>query len=257
MANFYQDFTAYLKGEDSPITELINSDSKEDAQERMNIYRDAYALRLIDILYGDFPGIYQILGTQAFVQMAKDYLKSYPSTTYTVRYFGQYLSKYLSETTPYCDYPYLWQLADFEWAKGNVFDAPDGDFFTLEQLTDIPPTAWETASFTFIPAMTRLVYDYNIPQIWQAIEDNQQNNEPTALTQPIPWVMWRKALNPHWYSMTEDEDWFFIQARSGKSFTELCEGLSSWHDTKDIPQKAASIVRRWIDEQLLMGIHYD
>ncbi len=249
--SFHEQFEAYLKGEDTPITDCIISDAKGDAVERMNIYRDAYSIRLIDILYGDFPTVYEILGTESFIEMAKSYLTAYPSTSFTVRHFGQYLAKFLSETEPYADYPYLWQIADFEWAKGTVFDAPDSELFTLKQLSNIPENAWETATFAFIPAITRLVYDYNIPQIWQAVKDDQQNNEPKKLATPMAWVMWRKGLNPHWYSMPADEDWFFIHARRGTAFGELCQGLSQWSDDEeDIARRAAEIVRRWIDEQI-------
>lgn len=255
MTNFYENFEAYLKGESSDITDWVCADEKGDATERMNIYREAYRLRLIDILYGDFPTIYQILGTETFVEMAQNYLQKYPSTSFTVRHFGQYLSKFLSEESPYDAHPYLWQIADFEWAKGTVFDAPDTEIFTLSQLAEISPDAWENATFRFVPAMTRLIYDYNVPQIWQAIDNDSQDSEPTLLDTPMAWVMWRKDLNPHWYSMSEDEDWFFIQARQGSDFTELCQGLSQWvDDEQDIPAKAAEIVRRWIDEKMLMAI---
>lgn len=256
--SFHRQFEAYLKGEDNAITDAVISDEKGDATERMNIYRDAYAIRLIDILYGDFPTIYQILGTQTFVEMARAYLAKYPSTSFTVRHFGQHLGKFLHETTPYADYPYLWQMADFEWAKGTVFDAPDTDIFTLEQLVEIPAEAWDTATFEFVPAMTRLIYDYNIPQIWQAVSNSNDDDnlpEPVALDKPMPWVMWRKDLNPNWYSMQDDEDWFFIQARRGMAFGDLCEGLSQWIDDEEkIAGRAAEIVRRWIDEAMLVAI---
>ncbi|MPV85925.1 HvfC/BufC N-terminal domain-containing protein [Ostreibacterium oceani] len=254
--SFYQAFEAYLKGEDNEITELIVSDEKGDAKERMNIYRDAYALRLIDILFGDFPTIHQILGDEAFFEMAQKYVKTYPSTAFTVRYFGQHLAKFLNDEAPYSSHPYLSQIADFEWAKGTVFDAPDTPIFTLEQLVNIPAEAWPNATFEFVPAMVRLVYDYNVPQIWQAIQADEQDHMPTPLENPMPWVMWRKALNPHWYSMPADEDWMFIHARQGKSFAELCDGLTTWHDEDDVAPRAAEVVRRWIDEMLLVNIKF-
>lgn len=260
MPSFHQLFEAYLKGEDNAITDDIISDDKGSATERMNIYRDAYMYRLIDILANDFPSIYQILGTEAFMDMGKAYLNRYPSTSFTVRHFGQHLGKFLSEIVPYADHPYLWQIADFEWAKGTVFDAPDSDVFTLEQLATLPPEAWNKATFSFVPALTRLVYDYNAPQIWQAVDSGQDGDgmpEPVALSEPLAWVMWRKNFSPNWYSMAADEDWFFIQARQGKDFPSLCEGLAQWLDDEaEIAQRAATIVRRWIDEQMLADIHY-
>ncbi|MBS9778053.1 MAG: putative DNA-binding domain-containing protein [Gammaproteobacteria bacterium] len=256
MTNFYDEFEAYLKGEDSNITDSIIANDKGDAVERMAIYKDAYAMRLMDILYGDYPTIHEILGTETFFSMAKEYLEKYPSTSFTVRHFGQYLPKFLQEAAPYSDYPYLWQIADFEWAKGTVFDAPDTELFTIEELASIDPEEWENITFTFIPAMSRLIYDYNVPQIWQAVNDDTQESEPVMLQKSLPWVMWRKDLNPNWYSMSDDEDWFFIQARKGATFGELCEGLMQWIDDEEkIVVRAAAIVRRWIDEKMLVRLN--
>ncbi len=255
MSNFYDDFEAYVKGQDSSITELVITDEKADAAQRMDIYKNAYSMRLLDILYADFPTIYEILGTESFFAMGTEYLAKYPSTSFTVRHFGKNLAKFLHEEPPYADYPYLWQIADFEWAKGTVFDAPDTPLLDIEQLATIAPEAWENLTFEFIPAMTRLLYDYNVPQIWQSVNNGEQNSEPVILPQPMPWVMWRKNLNPNWYSMTEDEDWFFIHARKGMPFGELCEGLSRWIDEDAIAPRAAEFVRRWIDEKMLKGVN--
>lgn len=259
MATFHEQFEAYLKGQDNNISDAVISDAKGDAKARLGIYRDAYALRLIDILYGDFPAVYEILGTQAFIDMARFYLAAYPSTSFTVRHFGQYLAKFLNETPPYADYPYLSQMADFEWAKGTVFDAPDTDILTLEVVGKLPESVWERAVFQFIPAMMRLRYDYDIPQVYRSVtnqkQGNEQSNEPSKLKKPLAWVMWRKDLNPHWYSMSIEEDWFFVQARQGMAFDELCQGLSTWLDNDTaITQRAAQIVRRWIDEKMLIAI---
>lgn len=254
---FFKAFEAYLNGEDRAIAKQVNADQKGNANTRMNIYRDAYVYRLVDILVNDFSAVYQILGTEAFIDMGKTYLQHYPSTTFTVRHFGQHLPKFLHETPPYKDYPYLWQVADFEWEKGSVFDAQDSDIFTLEQLATLPAEAWNAATFTFIPALTRLVYDYNVPQIWQAIENESQDSEPTELSEPLAWVMWRKDFSPNWYSMAPDEDWFLRNARQGKDFPTLCEGLAQWiDDDNEIAQRAATIVRRWIDEQMLATVNY-
>lgn len=260
MSDFFKAFASYLNGEASDITAQINSDGKGDASTRMNIYRDAYVYRLVDILADDFSTIYQILGTDAFVDLGKAYLQRYPSTSFTVRDFGQHFAKFLHDTPPYADYPYLWQIADFEWAKNSVFDAPDSDIFTLEQLATLPPAAWESATFTFIPALTRLVYDYNVPQIWQAVENGNDDDgmpEPVALDEPLAWLMWRKDFNPNWYSLSPDEDWFFLNARRGVTFPNLCEGLAQWlDDDTAIAQRAAGIVRHWIDEKLLAAVNF-
>lgn len=258
MSHFFDDFADYLNGKNSPITADVNSTTKGDANTRMDIYRHAYVYRLLDILADDFPTIYQILGTDNFFHMGEAYLKRYPSTSFTVRHFGQHLAKFLSETEPYQDHAYLWQIADFEWAKGSVFDAPDSHIFTLEQRLTIPAEAWGEVSFTFIPALKRLNYNYNVPQIWQAIAhttDDDKLPEPTHLDEPLAWVLWRKDFNPHWYSMDSIEDAFFIQARRGVTFGELCQQLGQVIDDEiEITHRAAQFVHRWISEGMLSKI---
>jgi len=257
MTSFFERFEAYVKGEKSDIAELVVTDDKGDALKRLDIYRYAYQKRLVDILMNDYVSIYKILGTEAFFEMAKDYLQVYPSTSFTVRHFGQHLAAYFFAKKTYADYPYLSQLADFEWAKATVFDAPDTPVLSLSQLENIPLTAWEDATFSFIPAMKRLLYDYNIPQIWQSLKDGGDISEPVALEKPLSWVIWRKSLNPHWYSMPKEEDWFFIEARRGTTFGELCQGLFRWHDDEEtVTRRAAEIIRKWLDQQLLENISY-
>lgn len=259
MTHFFDDFADYLNGKDSPISNDVNTTEKGDAKTRMTIYRNAYVYRLLDILAGDYPTIYQILGTQSFYEMGEMYLQKYPSTSFTVRHFGQHLAKFLSETSPYATHTYLWQIADFDWAKGSVFDAPDSEVFTLPQLATIPPEAWGDATFTFIPALKRLNYDYNVPQIWQAVDqghDDDNMPEPVALETSLAWVMWRRDFNPHWYSMEPMEDAFFIQARKGTCFGELCEQLEEWFDDEQATaNQAALFIRRWIDEGMLLSIN--
>ncbi len=256
MSHFFDDFSAYLLGESDHISAQINETAKGDAHTRMDIYRHGYIQQLIDILADDFASIYQVLGTETFFEAGYDYLQRYPSTSYTVRHFGQHFAKFLSETAPYSDYPYLWQLADFEWAKGSVFDASDAPIVTLSQLADLSPADWPYATFEFIPALKRLCYDYNIPQLVQAIETEDEMPEPIALPSPLAWVMWRKDYQPHWYSMPADEDAFFIHARRGDDFASLCALLEKWYDDEDeISARAAGLVRRWIDSGMLTAIN--
>ncbi len=250
--SFFDDFSAYLLGDSDRITAQINSTAKGDAHTRMDIYRYSYAYQLIDCLLEDFPAVHEILGTQTFTEVGQAYLARYPSTSYTVRHFGQHFAKFLSETAPYADYPYLWQLADFEWAKGSVFDAPDSELLTMAQLADIPANAWESMTFSFIPALQRLRYDYDIPHLWRALNTDAALDEPEPLATPQAWLVWRQDYNPHWRSLPADEDALLIRARRGDDFTALCGVLEKYYDNEEaISARAAEIVRQWLTDEVL------
>ncbi len=256
--NFYDEFESYIKGsDDSKILTLVNSDKKGDAVERMNIYRDSYRFRLVDVLFGDFPTLHKILGDDDFSELAFDYVKKYPSTSFTIRNFGQYMSKYLLEEEPYKNHGYLTEMADFEWSKGTAFDAPDSEVFTMDELASISVEKWPTAKFKFIPAIKRLIYSYDVPQIWKAINDDNIEKEPIKLPTPLSWVMWRQGLNPSWYSLDVDESWALSQAQEGADFSEICDGLSEWIDEQHIAERASTFIKRWTYEGLLQKVVTD
>ncbi len=255
MSQFFNDFSDFLNGRSQTIVDQVISDAKGDADTRMAIYKNAYRQRLIGVLADDFHAVYQILGDDTFVQLGTRYLQRYPSYSHSVGDIGQHLAKFLSETQPYADYPYLWQTADFSWAKKVLFTAPDNDaIVTLKALESIPESAWPTVTFTFIHALKRLSYNHTIPQLCQALDDEKTIPEPKALETPQAWIMWRKDFHPHWQSLDDSEDAFFIRARQGKNFEQLCQVLKQWHADDDIPLHAARMVRNWIDQGMLAAI---
>ncbi len=255
MSDFYKTFYSYILGDSDDLNSLIVSDDKGDAIERMAIYRNAYLFRLVDILVDDFPTLHQILGDEEFYKLVQSYLKVYPSQSYTVRDLGGNMITFLKDTPPYQDYPYLTEIAEFEWQKGRTFDGADAPIFTQSDLAKLDLSNLPLATFTFQPTVKRLVFSYDVPQIYKAIQDDNLDSEPKKMPMPVAWVMWRKALDPHWLSMEVDIDWALQQAINKQTFADICGGLSEWIDEEHIPARAASILRLWIDEEMLQSIN--
>ena len=66
-----------------------------DSIGRVQVYAGAYFLRLREVLVSDFPAVARILGDQRFDQMAREYLREYPSRDPSVRYLGRALVEFL------------------------------------------------------------------------------------------------------------------------------------------------------------------
>lgn len=254
MTDFYKTFYQFILGNDTDIQSVIVSDSKGSAADRMAIYKNAYIYRLIDVLFDDFPTLQQILGDKIFFNMAENYLKKYPSSSYTVRDLGLNLATFLTETRPYSNHPYLTEVAEFEWQKGKTFDGLDASIFSQTDFNQLDLAQLPLARFVFQPTVKRLLFTYDVPQIYQAIQMDSLDKEPSKLIHPMAWVMWRKDLNPHWMSLDVDADWALQQAMLGNDFNSICEGLRQWIDEEHIPNRAASFVRTWLDEKMLHSI---
>ena len=74
---------------------------KADRQTLLGVYRDAYALRLIEVLTNDYPGLLAMTGPADFDRMARAYIAAHPSHHPSVRWFGARLADFLAGTAPY------------------------------------------------------------------------------------------------------------------------------------------------------------
>ncbi|MGI9330937.1 MAG: HvfC/BufC N-terminal domain-containing protein, partial [Gammaproteobacteria bacterium] len=89
-------FQAHLTHGADDVAAHIVGDEKADSATRLQVYFQAYRLRLIDVLQNDFEGLHALLGDEAFSRMVQAYLEEHPSRHPSVRWFGQHLPAFLS-----------------------------------------------------------------------------------------------------------------------------------------------------------------
>lgn len=250
-------FQDYLVSSSKDIQEAIVSTAKVPAATRLAIYSDAYQLRLIDALVTTYPALYAYLGSEEFEKLAHEYIKKYPSTYRSIRWFGDKLAEFLIEYADYKDFEHVSELATIEWIMTLVFDARDSTLVTLESMQSIPVDAWANMRLIPHPSVHCLTLSWNSFEIWQAIMSDE--DPPDALQQAASshWVVWRHALENQ-YSSLEEEDAFTLQAMCrGDTFGELCEGLCRWQDVQNAPLRAASLLKGWIIEGLIESIQLE
>ncbi len=237
------------------ITDNVIGDDNADALERMELYAGAYRARLVEVLGNDFSGLWEMLGDEQFWSLCLAYIQQYPSVYSSIRWFGSNMVSFLQHTEPYSNYPQMSEMAAFEWAQGLVFDAPDAAAVCAEQLMAIAAQDWPQLHFEFNPAIQRLDLQWNIPQLWSALQDKSRKvPELHENTYPQGWLLWRQQLNPRWRSLDVDEAWAIDQARQGRGFAEICTGLLEWVDAEHAPTRAAGFLRTWVECDLITHI---
>ncbi len=248
-----QAFARYLLQQDGEATLLIQGDQKAGARERMDLYSGAYLARLIEVLGEHYPGLWGMLGDNQFWQLAREYILERPSTFPSIRWFGDRMAAFLSAMEPYREYPFLAEMAAFEWAQGLVFDAADLPAVTEAELQQLPPEQWGSLIFEFAPAMQLLELHWNVPDLWQALDGGETPPDPERSEVPVIWLIWRQELDPRWRPLEVDEAWALLQARDGTDFATLCEGLLEWVDPQHAPLRAAGFLRSWLSHGLVSG----
>ena len=133
-----ENFQNYILDKDnSPIEHSVDGPDSAFRQTRLDVYHAAYSLRLLEILSLNFAMLKVLAGEEVFERLGRDYIHSYPSNHFSVRFFGRNFSQFLA-TQPEAT-PVFAELADFEWALGQTIDAPDAPQLTFEQMAAARP----------------------------------------------------------------------------------------------------------------------
>jgi hypothetical protein len=248
-------FQGFILSNDPAIQNEVVGTSKVGTHTRLHIYADAYRLRLIEALDTDYPGLHSMAGDEEFDRLTRAYIDAQPSTFRSLRWFGNRLSDFLRTTKPYSDYPVFAEMAAFEWAMSDAFDAADSVTAAISDMAAIPPDAWPGLTFAPHASVRRLNLRWNVPTVWGAISADE---EPPALEEhanPIAWLIWRRDLLTYFRSLNVDEAWAIDTMLRGETFAAICEGLTEWVDAQHVAAHAAGLLKQWLEDGLIRAIH--
>ena len=227
------------------LVRLVRGADDNDRTTRIRVYSDAYYLRLRDVLREDFPKVTTLLGDR-FDEVVAGYLETFPSEQPSVRHLGRALAEFLQsrEDIPKC----LADLAELEWARVEVFDAPDAECATIDELATFPPDAWPVLRFSTIPAIQTLRVQYPAHQLWS---DSQSLEVPAAET---CLRVWRKNdfLVLH-APMDERESAALHKMMLGESVASICETFADLPEM-DAAREATGLLARWIEDGIIARI---
>ena len=240
-----------LTGDDRIRARIVGTD-KVDADTRLGIYANSYRLRLIEALDTDYPGLHTVAGDEEFDRMARAYIDAHPSRYRSLRWFGDRLSDFLRTTAPWSGYPVFAEMAAFEWAMNDVFDAADSPLASIETMAALPPHAWAEARFTPHASVRRLDLHWNVPTVWKAIDSKTEPPALEEIGQPVARLLWRQQLLTHYRSLEVDEAYTLDALLQGATFAELCEGLIEWVDAQHVAGHAAGLLKQWLSDGLII-----
>ncbi len=230
-------------------------------QARLDIYRRAYVLRLIDALADSYAMLKRALGDEDFEELGSRYVAAHPSVHRSIRWYGAELAQFLERTAPYREHPALAELALFEWTLAGVFDAPDAEPIGRAALKQVAPEDWAALRFEFHPSMRRLELAWNTVVAWRALSEDQAPPAPGLLDAPTPWLLWRREikgeLKNYFRSLDPLEAQALEMARNGASFAEVCAAMSPALADEEIPLRAATFIGTWADSGLLTALSID
>lgn len=253
LRHLQENFQTYLLGESEDFVDEVIASNTAIPQERLNVYHEAYYLRLIGILGADFPILKKLIGEDKFNEIAHQYIEAFPSNHFSARYFSRHFCKFLANYHPATETLdgevgiIVWiEMAKFEEALSNALDAKDAPYLTLEIMAAVAPELWSHMHLIPHPSLSAVSLFYNIPDIWQAFIHNKAMPELKRTQEANVWLLWRKDQHPYYCPTTFDEAWIIQAIQQDKDFSQICEGLCDWIEETQVAQVAANALRQWI-----------
>jgi hypothetical protein len=218
---------------------------------RLKIYRDAYYFRLLEVLAMDYPVLHKLMGCEAFEETGKKYIDAYTSSYRSIRWFGQHLPVFLTQSNTSPDLTWQAEMALFEWLLTEAFDAPDSVVLTLEEMSAVTPEKWPDMCFKLQPCLRKFTANWNIPQLWQTSKEAQTTIIPEKSETSLTWLVWRKEYDIKFCSLTVEQNYMIDAIMKNHTFGDICQGLSQWLEAKQVVNYAAQYLKTIITDGLI------
>ena len=238
-------------------SELLSGSAERRAL-GLAIYANAYRGRLLDALADAYVKTRSALGELAFEAAVGAYIDRHPPTMRSLRWYGDTFAEHLRTALP--DQPAMAELARLDWALRKAFDGPGSAVLAAAELAGLPPQAWATLRLTLVPTCELLRFRYNTVAVWQAFDDEEAAPASAESAVEVDWLVWRKALQPHFRSLAPLEAQLLRAMQDGKNFAQACEQAQAECEGADAPadnDRAAQIgacLRQWLDDGVLSGV---
>jgi hypothetical protein len=233
---------------DPSLLGLVESRGGLGSAERLAIYADMYQARLVDVLREDYPRVLAIVGDDEFRAVACRYLAAHPSTHPSVRHVGHRVPEFLAgePSAP----RFLADLARLEWARVEVFDAPDAEPLRPADLAAVPAQEWPDLRFRRVPASLIVESAWPVHRIWDAA--GAPGDEPIAVEPEASTLrVWREGFDVSHAAMGALEVRALRALDRGESFAGICAALEDALDA-GAAQAVGGLLMRWLEDELLV-----
>ena len=247
---------AHLLSDDAKIEQYIQKPLNDSRSERLAIYNNGYFARLLEVLEKQYEVLLKWLGEDEFSELAAEYITANPSHFYAIGDFARFVPRFLKDTKPYADKPYLTELASFIIALSDTIDAADAPVLIRQDIMHVPSEDWPSMRLSLHPSVQLFTHQWNSIAIWEAITSNSIPPTPIQLNALCHGIVWRKGIQSFYVVVTQAEASVLKYLQNVHSFAEICEGLTQIIDTEEVAQYVVNLLIRWLNDGLITSINF-
>ncbi|HEU4400685.1 MAG TPA: DNA-binding domain-containing protein [Candidatus Polarisedimenticolia bacterium] len=257
---------------------IFAGDARLAAADRLDIYANMYFFRLHDCLREDYARVAAAIGSARFHNLITDYLLRHPSSHPSLRFLGERLPGFIAGHAILSEFPYLADLARLEWARADLFDAPDVTPIDREALARLPGDLAGEARLGLVPALALLRFDHEVVSIWRGLEEESgaaagnsasreashapdgqsacSHDEPprgpgSARRKKTAARVWRHGFGIYHRSVDQEEARCLDLAAAGETLGRVCQLLAAGRSPARATARVGRMIQAWIDDGIL------
>lgn len=245
LARLLQRFHDAVTGDEIPedALDVVRADGVSERR-RLEVYANAYRVRIIDAIAAEQPKIAAALGRPRFEALCRSYLQAHPTSKPSLRDAAQHLPRFLDEAGLPDAPPWLADLARLERARTDAFDGPEAEPLRREHLAEIPPEEIAFLQLPLVPTAQLVLLRSIADEVWTALENERELPEEPAEAKPRTVLVWRRDITVYHRTLADDEAEVLAALAGGATFGEACEILVSHEEPA---QRALQIILTALD----------
>jgi hypothetical protein len=232
---------------------VVRSSGQLSAIERVDVYANMYFFRILEVLADEYAKIVTLMGADAFHNLVTDYLLACRPAHPSLREVGARLPDFLATHPLAEDRPWLSELARLERLRLELFDGPDAEALTLDQVRALPPASLPELALRAVPCHAVLHAEYAIAALWRTLEartdEGPPPGDPPKSAQTI--LVWRQRLTVFHRVVDPDEVACLPLLGAGASFAAVCAQVSEGTEVEAAAHRAFELLARWIDDGVI------
>ncbi len=213
----------------------------------MAIYRNNYRGNLHDTLVSAYPVIEQLVGTDFFRFLAKQFIFQHSSSSGNLHHYGAEMARFVADFEPAQGLIYLPDIAALEWACHRAYFADDAGILDIRRLSQITPEHYADLVLHTHPACHVVRSNYPITAIWNAHQPGANCDFHISLDSGPSNALVSRMNNSIIVSELEEADATWLQhIQSGISLGEATANTLKRHPEFDLNAALVQLVGRGI-----------
>jgi hypothetical protein len=200
---------------------------RQDALQRVDIYREQFWLRHLESLREDFPGTSALL-TSTWVELCTQYLAAHPPCTPSLRELGFQLPDYLASLGAAVVPEVAVDMARLELAYLEVFDALDETPLDVTRLQAFGPNEWTLVRFELSNALRLLDLRFSVADLRRTLRGGG-TFPPLPIQAPIRLAVYRRERALFDHELCREAFELLVHLGRGLPLSAACDRTAQSH----------------------------